>query len=290
MSREVISLAVDFTKKSTVFRKPDGSIWLHYCDVKGEWRDIPITLIGLGDLLGSRVTLAGLQANLVEPKDINRLICSAHPTGRILWQDDFSLAQLQWGADAGTVSRDTTNPFIMAGTGNVKLVTGTAAGDQARMEKSIMWRKWGRWAIEFWWTPRIAADTTLRDMHIWDNRIHDGEYKYLPCIRYLKNLGAPKNVWQISRDGGATWEDVMTQVIDTVWGVPHYCKFVFDMVKREYVRLISDYREVDLSGIKFHRTPDTTMPRWQPKIGITTDVDLAATAYIDAVILTYDEP
>lgn len=67
-------------------------------------------------------------------------------------------------------------------------------------------------------------------------------------------------------------------------------KLVCDFANNKYVRLIANNTTYDLANLGMYIQSDTTGPHLELRIRITTNTDMASTAYIDDVIETQNEP
>jgi len=294
--REVISLDVDFTKKATVFRKADGSIWLHYCDTKGEWRDVPISLIGLGDLLGSRVTLSGLQSNLAEPKDINRLITSLYPTGRVIYQDGFeerAIGSYAYAGDTGYVAELYTAKSFQ---GSKCFHIQAPAGGEARIMYFSGLPPNKKIGVEYWIQVMPATNLDNFRVELWAYDQNEmGQVRRVDAMmRFVKtDFNATynwlKGYWQIWQKPGTWFTIIDPYYINTRSQSWNYVKLIVDFATEKYVKAIIGEKILDLpydiSTVTTENEPNILVTRVRVFAAATGVQDL----YVDNHIITTHE-
>lgn len=287
-----------------MIRKTDGSVWLSYVDIEGVRREIPITLIGLGDLLGSRVTLSGLKANLIEPKDINRLITSLYPGGNVLYQDDFEASKVSnfyREGDTGYTVQITSTEASLRGSKCMEFFP--ALGDNKYV-------RWGiltsippsrRIGLELWWrTSRNYLDWNyLKFIAFWLVLYEEGEtgetQEWVANLRFTPiktDNYVYKGVWSYA-DKNGNYQPLGTQYLSEAQLLWNHLKLVVDFASQKYVSFHSAGRSFNIKDI----------PVWNyGRVG--TDANMlmslvslvgnnAANApygYVDDFIVTMDEP
>jgi len=297
--QERISLDVDFTQPWQIIKKPDGTIWLHYRSTDGKYREIPITVIGLGDLLGSRVTLSGLQANLVEPKDINRFPTSLNPTGQVIYQDDFEATTIKWttiqGAGGETAVggrvRSTADRYPLRGEACLLINSGygpSASFHEVDRHLHVGLFGNGRFGFEHWWGGNPEYLDFLSWIFDFDSRVRN--VSYLPEIRYKH----AENKWYYKDEAGVFKELDGAPPYINIDLVNHknYFKMVVDFTKVEYAYVIINGTKVDMSGIPLCSTSpvnaDNIEPGW--RVGSPAGATGHAQMIVDDVIITGNEP
>jgi len=214
-----------------------------------------------------------------------------HGQGEILLWDDFNGA-LQWLSTLGTLSRASDQGCILVGDYSAKLVTGTTAGNTANMIKytSPLIDEWEYHTLELWWMLYTPAATTPRSIEVdWDIHKWNGSTARRFAFRYLANnsgtptwkpqyfdsTGAWVDLWPVAKPIQITnpqWHHLLIQV-----RCPTGAPYEYDFIQHDQVAY-------DLGGVAGY-TQSYDRGQTIIQITATTDVALATTAYVGAVIV-----
>jgi len=295
---QVISLDIDVTYPATVIQREDGSLWLTYRDKVGDYHTIPITITGLGHLLGSRTTLATAEGYLVDPKDINRLITSVYPTGKVYVQDDFEATAIgsypRYGSNGQLTEIITTKSFQGAKCFHLQAPAGGYAGFQLFQALPPKSRRWG---MECW--IQIPPAANLDHFFIQFSHYGEGAVGAVPvahaAIKFVPTaFNATYNhltgKWQYRTTGDTYVDFLEPYYIYTHSANWNYFKLVADFGEEKYVKAILGRRVVEMPYDLFKVTTGN-----EPNI-FATNIRVAATSagtmdlFCDNLVLTVEEP
>jgi len=228
---------------------------------------------------------------LIRAKDINRLITSLSPTGKIIMQDDMEDAPIKWGkyghVDA-TVTQDTTYPF--SGGASMKLWTPLVAEALCEALRFFSHVPQPRLGLEGWFAIYPGATYDRFQLGFEWN---DGTNAYYALLRYVRG----EEKWKIASKDGALIEipelPAPTEGISSGVLYWYHIKLIADFNTYTYVKVVYGNREVDLSNYEMWTKPSTVFKGtfhilWEIRNSL---VDYGSiNVYIDDVILTNEEP
>lgn len=174
-----------------------------------------------------------------------------------------------------------TNSSSRNGAFSCLLRPGDAIGDSAHLQH---------------WSPfpassQLGVEVSFATVHtdvifVVENQIDDTALRHSPRISYdwdtdelsyYDTAGAP----QVFASG------LKLKAYDRIY---HTMKVVFDIAKREFVRVILDNIEYDLSGKKYQIRVTTGSAFWFQEMGAEAKVADGTWVYIDDLIVTQNEP
>ena len=164
------------------------------------------------------------------PVDARRFENSLHPTGRLIFQDDF--ADLRWSADAGTVAIDAATPesyLFHNATNALKLTTGAVAGNTADAFKTIPYFDAEKIALEIIFgidSDPAALDYLSFSLYMWD-----GTNRYEGAITYKRATTLLQYV-----EAGGTWATLDTIALDRY--VPYHLKSIVNLRTKTYEKTV----------------------------------------------------
>lgn len=227
-------------------------------------------------------------------KDVQRLISSLYPTGRVVWQDDFEATLLKWkefafsGGSGGGIARDTTKAYRESA--SLKISSGTTESGGYEANKDFGRTGNMRMGIEFHWARTYDLDHKLQAGIEWRNGVNAYQamvYYHDKMIRIMTPAGVV-TLDTLGEDIEGYDRDAQEEFFF------HHLKLTANFDKAKYGMLFFDDEVYDLcdydlyifasgsSGIKSHRA----YLIWVNDTGITTSKD----AFFDDVIVTDHEP
>jgi len=221
---------------------------------------------------------------MVYPKDINRLITSLSPTGKVVFQDDFEAEVLKWDAvisGTGTIARNTTHAFD--GGASLKITTSAGENDYTEAVRfvGLDFYKKSPLGLEAWWCAATMADGQDMQMGFeWG----DGVKIYSAYLRYERGTG-----WQVK--DRTNWRTFSTTPIirHGSYYEYNYIKLIADLVKERYIKAIINGVEFDISMYTTHawyaNRPTVEFFVWNRNNGIASTQE----HYWDNIIATCEE-
>lgn len=203
--------------------------------------------------------------------------------GNVIWLDDFESGIQSWigSGDPGYAVTWEGN-YSRNGGFCCKLVTDTDAGDEAHIERAFGYPVLSKCGLEFsiaylfnckYLLFRLDMQTTAG--------LYEAEIRYASASHSFEYLG----------DDGL-YHAIPDIVFEPIGGRGQFntLKVVIGYPSQEYVRLIVDNQKGDLTGLPCDYTGGVAIPYAKVKITIVTLGLGVATAYIDDVIVTQNEP
>jgi len=276
----VISLDVDFTKKTTVKQKADGSIWLAYFDTKGQYHEVPITVVGLSDFLRARVPVVAPRASKL----------SAFMRGSLVFEDDFEVDPIKvsnyW--PSGTLAAETTGVNVYEGARSLKLTTTAVINES------------------------VAACKCMEHLRTAKNHALETMFRFPLQTNFqfeigMRSYGMPENIRAVSRLRLTITPTDQTLTISTPQGdqpiegninwmrMTTYCqwnrmKLVIDPLSQKYEYGIFCGRYYDLRNYAILTEAGYLQEYFPQDVSLKTLEAAAKTAYIDNMVATVDEP
>jgi len=202
--------------------------------------------------------------------------------GNILFYDDFEGVRLDWtdnGTGTGHDIQLTTEKSYM-GTQSCKLITGDTAGDNGAICKKIAYPYKTKMGLE----TTLTVPPSAREIGL-ELYLYDGTYEHKTSMRYHSYFKTV-DIW----DDTGNWNSVMDvpeAYLDVkTWNI---MKLVVDFEKEEYVRVLFNEREVDLSGLQYSKSSNTDAPYVKIACFFTSVVYTNIIGYVDNMILTQNE-
>lgn len=221
-------------------------------------------------------------------KDINRLISSWWPTGKILGQDDMEAliadATNHYKQTFGTIARSSEKAFH--GQYSLKLTTGNVAGNTGGAGNYISIPRYGRVGLELKWLTNASDDLrNMRAFIVW----YDGVNAHHCDIRYYNYIANVENKkWQYLNSLNAL-TNIFNQKVYLAPTEPAWngIKLIADFEKDTYDSFYSNDLSRDMKGIPLYVAPSTvTSPLLGIYLQVTTDENKAISMWFDDVILT----
>ncbi len=253
--------------------------------------------VGVDDVHSEVVVLEDNGGNLVTVKDINRLISSWWPTGRILFQDDMESLPIdpititpstilsRWVSDNQNISRSSERTFH--GQYSLKLTTGPTAGNQSDATLYFGLPKYlTKLGVELKWLSPASVNK-LRSLKV-AMTYYDGVNHHQGAIYYRGHEGGfLYEKWRYLNSGSG-FTDLFTQHIymtgaEAAW---NGLKLIIDFENNKFFSFKSNELSADMSSIPLQYAASTIIPLLGIYLQITTDVDESIWAYIDDLIFT----
>jgi len=203
--------------------------------------------------------------------------------GDVIFLDDFEKGIQKWvfagsGTGAGAVN---STESARNGEFSVKLTTGDAAGDYARLTRYSFPPVLSKIGFEISFT----SDANVRH-HQWGIGYYDGTNVHEGHIRFdVQN----SNLQYYGDD--AAWHIFATDI--RVYGVTylfHTIKLVIDIENDRYTRFLFDEKSYDLSAYALNVAGSVLLPCLGMYIEITTNIAANLSIYVDDAIITQNEP
>lgn len=178
-------------------------------------------------------------------KDVNRIIASRLPTGRILFQDDFEDTLLKWEASGtGTIGRHTTH--AMDTEACMEIVTDITANNMMEALKQIAPQEspLGKLGLEFYFSMAstkygafifgLQYVSANRGVNVRSGiKLYQGEYE------------AAGGVWTALPDIWTGWD------LSDDFRFWHHAKLIVDLVNADYIYLKVDDYEWDMEALGY---------------------------------------
>jgi len=214
-------------------------------------------------------------------KDVNRLISSLVPTGKVFCQDDFEAATLKWQNTGGTTARDTTAYMPFMGTACLEVTSPATINDQNITRRRFSLPRNKTLGLEFRF---LITDLTLMKIIIaldmYDgSQVKTAEFQYLPADEKWQYAGVPFG-----------WDD-LPGGSQPVWNVEahQHIKFVADFDNLRYSYLCIGGNVIDMSSLAFDSRSNTSDPYLSLQFTVRTYENVAKSMFIDDLILTSEE-
>lgn len=204
---------------------------------------------------------------------------------RLVYLDDFE-GVLKWKQQIGTISK-VSDIHAFESSNSMKLVTGALAGDHAQARQYFANLREAKYKVGLWWHAANAAVTTLRIFEL-QLQFYTGTHFYQCVLRYNNRLTVDQHFWSVMCSG-VNWCPIPngSEVIHTDGTYHNYLEIGFDLSPEipKYTSFKSNALHADIGFLSPHKIPDTTHPYTAMMIHQTTDVALASTVYVDALVL-----
>jgi len=222
------------------------------------------------------------------PKDINRLIGSWYPTGKILFQDDMedliADATNHYKNTAGTTSK--ANDRAYSKQYSLKLTTGNVAGNAASVALYLGLPNYlTRLGLELKWLSN-ADLANLRSFKVAMTR-YDGSTAYFADLRYYGTFTTSLHKWQyLNSSNGLT--DLLSQYFSLSTTEPAWngLKIIADFQKNCYDSFWTNQYFNNMKNIPFYTVASAVQPELGIYIEIVTETATAINAWLDDLILT----
>jgi len=203
--------------------------------------------------------------------------------GRVIFMDDFEATVLKWERANVGVGGSQALDTLHARNGNqsCRLTTNTGAGRQSQITRYIPQPRMARIGLEMSFYIPISFgifEILLRSFDGGDANYTGVRFvEATRTIEYLDDVGA----WV---DTGFVWD------ANNRYGIFNTLKFVIDYQQDEYVRILYNYQELDLTGIPTQWFGWAIDPRMQLMANAVGDNINNIDCYVDDVIATTMEP
>jgi hypothetical protein len=214
-------------------------------------------------------------------KDINRLITSLHPTGKIVLQDGFEATHLNWqdlSNVGGSSVRDATRAFD--GEASLKLTSSAVAWEMGSAYRHIGLPPSPRLGLEAWFATEGANVYNMQFELGW----HDSVNLYTAVVFYNT---VPREWYYINVAGNPV--KIGDQWITGEYDQWHNVKFVADFLRREYISLVCDNMVFPIRGLGVTVALSAVTAHLTIRFYVFTRAAAAVTGYIDNVIVTTEE-
>ncbi len=231
------------------------------------------------------------QADLAETAARLGSIVTFDRRGDIVWFDDFEGDVFKWDRNpSGVGSAIVVSPEAARnGAFSAKLTTGDVIDDYATIFHYSPYPVTSRVGFEVSFTVHDDLSNLIFSQRLYDgNDEHYARVRYLPALDVLEYL-----------DRNAVWQNLVAglDLYDATY-IFHTIKLVIDLDTQEYVRIIVDDVDYDLSVLEpplllplYRHTPDVlTTPHWEQIVDVITGVNANVSNYVDDAIVTQNEP
>ena len=203
--------------------------------------------------------------------------------GDVLWLDTIAGGLGSWTAVTGGLGStvNVTTNYPLHGKYTLALVAGSTLDHTAQIRKRL---------------SNIAMLRSGLEVAFWLNTPGESFILFLTRFDGINQVGANISVWsgpktlEYRDPAGAYHTIAHIGSIDNNEGVYHHLKVVADFTLGQYVRVIWDDHEYDLSGIPLWQVPALDIKQYRVLIaqyGVLASNDIA---YIGHVIITGNEP
>jgi len=225
------------------------------------------TVAGLSDL-------GELAARLFSPVTFDR-------RGDVLWLDNMEGTERTWVPfGTGTGHKAEHSPEqARSGFCSMKLTTGSTLGNYEQLEKYLPYPALSKigFEISFTVTGHMAE-------FLWYIRLYNGSDYYEGRLRFTYST----TLWEIYDNG--TWRTVKTGTVNESQYIFNTMKLVCDFNTNEYVRLILNETEYDLSSYSLTTSNSTVKPTLNLLVKVTNRTASNWVEYFDDCIVTQNEP
>ncbi len=203
--------------------------------------------------------------------------------GDVVFLDSFEDGLVHWlpsVAGAGSVA-DLTTAKTRHGLYAARLVAGAAVGRYGLLEWYGAVPVMGR----FGWECSFSLPSTIGSLDVILG-VRDGTTFWRGWIQWDDATNELKYV-----DAAYSYQVIRSGVeLDHNANTFHVLKVVLDVEAGEYVRVILDDTEDDLSGIPCYQSASTWAPLFLNSVQVSGRAAATSTVYLDSVILTQNEP
>lgn len=223
--------------------------------------------------------------SLLAAKDINRLISSISPTGKVIVQDAFEVNAVHWlqFGSGGVIALSTAYAF--QGNAAMRLTTQAVADQTCEAGRLIGFLRSGRIGFESWFSfsgvdPALISGVYWRICKFGDLNRESYNLVYIPLT----------GTWQIIV--GNVYETIFKAEMNYEAGVWHHVKLCADLDVGRYISVEADDQIAYPTDKTFHPIPgtggyDRTIGLG---IGVTTANAVARFIDVDDVVITMEEP
>lgn len=223
----------------------------------------------------------------------DRPLTSRNRTGRVFFVDTFehytSVITEKWidgGVGVPTIALNTDYP--QTGLQCTKLTTGAVVDNTAYIGMTMGTFPKSRFGMEINFTSlHNVANIRAISITIY---YYDGTNLLQGALQYL---GEANLKWQYYNSAGA-FADVTGGAFEfqfsTTYPIYHYIKAVIDFSTNEYVKLLCDNQEYDLSGTAINSSASGLSPHMYFFVMVQTPAAAARSLYVDNIVLTDKEP
>lgn len=232
--------------------------------------------VGAEDLVYGSQDMAELAARLGSPVTHNR-------EGNILFMETFESGMQPWLPNMGGAGADIllSNLNYRTSGYSCKMVAGSDGDRWAQISRHFPYPVLGRYGLE----SSVLVDGYLEYL-IWTLSRYDGHLAHQFQITYSPG---DQEFWVTVPGGSAV--DVATDIkLDEDYGLFHTIKLVGDFVTGNYVRLIINNAEYDLSAFSEHTFAAETNPYVFVVLTVQSLEGVNATVFVDDIIVTQNEP
>jgi len=203
--------------------------------------------------------------------------------GTVIWYDQGDYGLAPWVAYAygtgGAMEVDTHRPLY--GGFNIKLTSGSTDPWMAVLYRNIAIPRLNKWGLAVLFS--VEDDYEYVSVNI---SRYDGVNRHQARIRIYD---ADNTIKYRNSDGDDVLIATLGDLTET-YSTYHWLKLVADFEDDEYVRLMFDDTEYDLSGEGIYVSASAELAQFRPYfIFVGTDGN-NDNAYLDAVVVTIDEP
>ena len=203
--------------------------------------------------------------------------------GNVYWTDSFEDAPIKWIIDktgTGSAVAFDTN-YAKNGKQSLKMTTGNAIGDLANITHLFPKPVDTRLGFEISFTANNDID-----MFLFGIDVFDGATRYISRVRYHPDT----KILEIMVQGGG-YETIATDLELRVSNYMfHTLKFVIDYSTKKYVRCVLDGIEYSISQHEIYHGDDVTKISFTQIFQIMTAADSNESVYVDAAVVTLNEP
>jgi hypothetical protein len=208
---------------------------------------------------------------------------------RVLILDDFE-GTLKWEAQDGYIEKATTNNTL-EGTYFLHLYTDAVADAGGEARRILGYSGRSKYMLQLMWnSPDIAtSEPNYIDFML---RLYTGSQSLTAILRYVPILSPTSGKWQYLASDG-TYTDITDGTQMCIWnglGL-NYLRIDVDFTEgvNEYIKLISNDVEYDLSELALFVETDTTDPMIELGMNVQTRLDAQGGVGIDALVLSDNE-
>lgn len=203
--------------------------------------------------------------------------------GNVIWFDDFESGIEKWTHESAAGGEDLVWSSLHARNGgfSAKLTTGAHTGDDALMMASLAYPRLSKIGFEI---------SFLRDSYLREIIIRMGVETGTEIIIATATWVAATKVCSCIDKDGVTHDLTPTITFGLDYPILNTIKLVADFINKEYVRLIVNSIEFNLSGITLPVIPVGPSPKLHGYLKIFTVSDDVCTLYVNDAIFTQNEP
>ncbi len=209
-------------------------------------------------------------------------ICTFDRRGDVIFIDDFEIESNAWqgGGDAGDSYARQSSNYCRSGQCSYRLYGGTGVGMYCQLQRKIPIPVLSKLGSE------VSFMFSANSEYIYFGIIlYNGTNRLQGIVRYYPSEAKLKLY-----DSTATWQEIATNLnLQSGSYLFHTIKIVVDANSEEFVRLILDSTEYDISAYSLHKSADATHPYIQFYYGHVQNANYLD-LYVDDAIVTQNEP